>query len=664
MASNTVPAAVPGPNDPPHSTAPTAPTTGTQQQPGGLAGLLAPVEPTRSAAFSITPDQTTNGLQDDTVAGASSSAFNTPENTVQDGKDTKNSSGTKQERSVVRAWLLAGAERWRKGADARNKALDIKKAKAQARQVKENVTVNRAEKINSGSTNSGSGNSGNSGKSLNNKTGKNNSGGGAKNSSGAGGRGNAGGTGKESGGGKGSGGGTGGGSGTKNNAGGSSSGGRGTGNNSGSGSGSSGSGRGGDRGGAGRDRSTSSKDRGPSGTQQPTTFSKRDNGSVDKPTSKKTDSGTKPSNGGSSGGTSSAGKPGPQGPSGKPGKDTTAPQAPKPSPAADTRKGPHKPTNAADRPDLNTTDPKTPKTPKTTQTPVKPGPAAAPGTLGKGLWKDQLAKPTADQRNSKDPQGGKGTGLKQPGTIPAPAINLQKSRETGYRDGTRAAKAVAHAQAWRDGARDGYRDTTEAADREKQRLDKAHADRKNARTHPEDQAVTQPNPTTDPQAVPRKPTQPPTIQPVQVTGTDATHIHLGDNANRTHISRGEVRTLRRFQQRLDDKTSRMTQVAEATRTLEHHAKEQNRQVTELLEQARAVEGGDKLVAALTKLQEAAQAQIDKAADVHKRAVRSQEACKTLHANTDTRYGGIYQAVVDSPEATPAELSYYREMSHA
>ncbi|MFE6412563.1 hypothetical protein ACFVOR_37150 [Streptomyces sp. NPDC057837] len=652
MASDTVPAAVPGPNDTPHSTAPTAPTTGTQQQPGGLAGLLAPVEPTRSAAFSLTPDPATNSPHADTVAGASSSAFSHTENPDTASPNSKNNSGGKQERSVIRAWLLAGAERWRKGGDARLKALDIKKAKAQARQVKENVTVNRAEKIAGGNTNSSSGNTSNSGKSLNNKASKKDSGSGQKNtpspnSAGGGSRGNANGARKDS-----AGRGQGGSSGTRNNAG-PTPGGRGTGTGSGSGS----------KGGGGRDRSSgdkggtdhSGKDRHKPAKHQPSHAEKPSSsggGGGGKP-GQKNDSGAKPS--------PTGGKPGPQGPAGKPGKDPTDQHAPKPS--KDTASGSKTPPNSSadaagkDRKQpLNGTDrPGRKPNASTDQTNTRgPQPADKPGI--------DTNKPRNDKGLSKLTPAAHKPGAAK---APAPRIDLQKSRETGYRDGTRAAKVIAHTQAWRDGARDGYRDTTEAADREKQRLDKAHADRKNARTRAEDQPVTQPASSADyQQPVPPKPTQPPGPQPVTVTGTDTTHIHLGDNAARPSISRGEVRTLRRFQQRLDDKTTRMTLVAEATRTLEHHAKEQATKVTELLEQARAIEGGDKLVAALTKLQEAAQAQVDKAADVHKRAVRGQEACKTLKTNTDTRYGGIYQAVVDSPETSPAEHSYYREMADA
>jgi hypothetical protein len=658
MASDTVPAAVPGPNDPPHSTAPTAPHGGTQQQPGGLAGLLAPVEPTRSAAFNLNPDQTAAAPHDETVAGASSSAFTGGENPEDAAKNTKNNSvGGKQERSVVRAWLLAGAERWRKGADARNKALDIKKAKAQARQIKENVTVNRAEKIVGGSTNSSTGNNSNSGKSLNNKASKKDSGGGQKNSSGgnrSGGRGNSGGTHKN---------GSGNGSGAGGNSGGSgrdrSAGGKGSGTSSGRGTGTgSGSGNNGTRN-AGKDRHTPGKQT-PSSDKRPS--------SSDKPSLKKPDSGGKTSSGGSNAG---AGKAGPQGPSGKPGKDTAGQHTPKPSKPdtrpgkPDTNKGPGNTPTTPANPTGNTAPNATgPKAPQATP---KPGPAAPPGTLGKGLWKDVFTKKPGNTRGTQkgEHKAGDADAKHTRGTSPAPRLNLQKSRETGYRDGTRAAKAVAHAHAWRDGARDGYRDTTQAADREKARLDRAHADRKNARTQPGDQPVTQPASSADyQQAVPPKPTQPPGPQPVPVASIDASHIHLGPGAARPHISRGEVRTLRHFQNRLAAKNDSMTAVGEATRTLEQHATEQARQVTQLLEQAKTVKGGERLVAALTKLQEQADLQATQAAEIHKRAVRAAEGCKALSVNADTRYGGIYKAVVDSPETTPAEMTYYREMADA
>ncbi|MDX2947971.1 hypothetical protein [Streptomyces caniscabiei] len=274
-------------------------------------------------------------------------------------------------------------------------------------------------------------------------------------------------------------------------------------------------------------------------------------------------------------------------------------------------------------------------------------------------------EPKPDTQKPGAPKSGQPAGQTKPDTGQAPAsgIDLKASREAGYRDGTRAATVTAHVEAWRDGVRDGYRDKKEDATREKQRLDHAH-DQYKARPQPDkDQPVTVPASSADYQpTVPPKPDHAPGPQPIEVTGADATHIHLA-GGDRPHIKHGEVRTLRRFQQTLDAKNDRMTQVAEATRTLEAHAREQAKQITQLLEQARSTEGGDKLVTALTRLAETADVQTGKAAEVHKRGIRAAEACKTLSSNTETRYGGIYKAVVDSPDGA-AKMSYYQEMSHA
>lgn len=645
MASDTVPAAVPGPTDPPPSTAP-APADG-EQKPGGLAGLLAPVQSPRTA-FTLDPNPATNSTtSDETVSGISSTAFGTDTAPGNPPESSGKSGGGKQEKSVIRAWLLAGAERWRKGGDARLKALDLRKEKAKARQVKESVTVNRTEKMAGGSTNSSTGSNSGGGKSLNSKASKgpNGSGSGSKNS----GPKNRGGS-------------------TTPSDGSRSSGGRGT---------------------SGKDhpsrptsgpknsdsdRGSKSKDR-PGPGRQHTGGTSNGGGKPDPRKPSNSGNGT----GGSGGG---AGKPGAQGPAGKPGQDSGSPK-----PTRTEKKDQAKPTTPTSGPSLKKpTGPgsqpgpastgdsgksykqagptKTPgpnaATPKAPHTSPKPAPAAAPGTLGKGLWKSHFSrKPniSPNKGRGKDVHANPKPHAKSPaGQTPTPRINLQTSREAGYRDGSRAAKAAAHGRAWRDGARDGYRDTTEAAKRETARLDKAHTDRKNTRT-PE--APTVPQPTG--QTIPPKPTHTPGPQPVTVTSINGPTLHLGTGASRPTISRGEVRTLRNFQHRLDTKKDRMATVAEATRSLEQHALEQLKQIVQLIEQARTVKGGAKLVAALTKLADQAKIQADKAQDIHRRAVRSSEACTVLSANADTRYGGIYQAVKDSPETSPAEMAYYRDM---
>ncbi|MEV5451591.1 hypothetical protein [Streptomyces sp. NPDC052535] len=635
MASDTVPAAVPGPHDPPSSTAPTTPGTGGQRS-NGMAGLLAPVESPR-ATFSLDPAPTAaTDATEQAVTDASSSTI-TPDNATENSDaNTNGTNAGRQTQSVIRAWMLAGAERWKKGADARNKRLDIQKARAQAMQVKETrqVSVNRTDGISGNGGGKGSSNSG-AGKSLTRKNSPSNSGTkGPKNSSNT----------------------------SRNGAGNTPS--------------------------SGRPNHTSpAAKRQDARTDRPNT-SNRDHTSSDgkgrdrtpdKPKPARTDNGSKKtptpdakpkniSNGTGRGGASHHGaRTGGQDPAGKPGKDAPTPN--KPSPKNNPSTGPGGPSKAdsKDRPwkdparkaHLDKNPDKTTET-KTPPASPKPKPAASPGTLGKGLWKGLFTQERQTDPNKgrgKDPKSALKTSPNSKKT-PTPRINLQSSREAGYRDGTRAAKTRAHARAWRDGVRDGYRDTTEAANRETARLNKAHAHRKKTRTT-EAPTMPQAQPTT--QTIPPEPHHQPGPQPVPVTSVDATHVHLGDGAARPTISRGEVRTLRNFQQRLADKTERMTTVAEATRTLEQHAREQAKQVNELLEQARAVQGGDKVVAALTKLAEAAHVQETKAADIHQRAARSADACQALHTNTETRYGGIYQAVIDSPETSPAELTFYRDM---
>jgi hypothetical protein len=577
---------------------------------------------------------------------------------------TTSTSKNAQDKSVVRAWLLAGAERWRKGADARNKMLDIKKAKATALQVKETRSVNRSEKIVGGSTNTGSNTSNNAAKSLDNKTSKKDSGGkGAGGSSnGAAGRGGGSGSGGSAGGSRNGAGGTG--SGSRNSSGG----GRGT--NSGSGSGS---GKG--SGGAGGHKSNGAGGKGSDGP---------------------------------------SGKQGPSGTSGKTGKDSTSRNGS--SNAGKTPKTPRTETTATcgDGSGISMTKDKKPSR-KTDDTPAgsgkpspaggakdtgakgtgRPGGAGGPGKTtapapapapGSGAAKPDLSKKNPDTKGGHKPSGKttpdpKTTPKPKPAPAPVPAgkrIPTQATREAGYRDGTRVGKAVAHAEAYKDGVKDGFRDTKEAADRDKKRLDAAHAARKqqpnppavppkptappkptspptDPRTKPKEQPVTAPASSAD-----HHPTQtgPKQATPIPVKNIDANRLELGDGANRQHISRGELRNLKQYERRLETKNDTMTKISDATKGLAEHAVGQAQYATQLAEAAAGVVGGDKLVGALTRIQEAAAVQAAAASLINKRAVRAKDGCAAVLANVETRYGAMYQAVVDSPETAPAETSFY------
>ncbi|WP_399559264.1 hypothetical protein OH809_44990 (plasmid) [Streptomyces sp. NBC_00873] len=602
MASDAINPAVPGPSDPADANAPGRPASGL------IASMLAPVAPARPT-FDLTAPTGAEGATDEAVTGVSSAAYHGTEEGPQ--QDTKTAAAA-QKKGIWRAWLLAGAARWAKGGGTQNKRLDMKKAKAAAQQVKETrtVSINRSPApVGRGSSATGS-----AGKSLNSKG---NSGGavkGPKNSSGKASQGPAG----RSGGGTGS-----------------------------------GSGGSGGRGPSGGSRAANGPTAGRGGSASPK-GSKVDasGGRAPKPakadlTKGSTSSGPK----GSSAGGSAGGKNGAPGPAGSTGKNGGAGTSGSAGGSKGSGSG-------------SATDGKSGKTPAAKDSPGSKDTKQAPTQSGK----------QANGKGSKDGKDSEGA----PGTTPAktngkakvdlnkgkpqtPAAAGQKttqtggkpfstreSRETGYRDGTRAARAAAHTKAYRDGVKDGWADTTQAADREKTRLDQAHQARIKARD--EEKPVTGTQTSADYH-------QP---QPIGVKEVTASHVVLGDGAAKDSMTRAEVRSLKSFERRLTAKSDSMTKVAEMTKGLYAHAEEQARKATNLLEAAKAVEGGEKLAAKLARLEEAAKIQADKAKEIHKRAIRAAEACAVVLTNAETRYGGMYKAVVDSDETCTAELHFYKD----
>ncbi|CAK7288661.1 hypothetical protein SGPA1_80125 [Streptomyces misionensis JCM 4497] len=677
MASDTVSAAIPGPADPPDNTT---------QQPRGLAGLLSAVDPARPTDFTLHPTTETTSTED-TVAGGSSADYHHTPSTETTNNSTSNTTGNKNQ-SVIRAWFLAGAERWRKGADARNKALDIQKARAQALKVTESRTINRSEKIAGGSTNTGTDTRSSSGKSLDNKTRNHNSGnsaGGANHSSRSNHRGD--------------------GSGGRSNSGG-----------------------GGGRGSSGRDTNSNSSSRrhsdGPHDRSR-SNAQHRDGRRDGSGSGSSNGSWRSPNSGGGSGQGSrgGAGQPGPKGPSGGRGGGSSPNSGPKPA-------------------QTNSGTPRNPNSPPPTR-------VHSPGDNSGRPWKtektpDAAARtktpggPNQPRTNTQTKPGQTTVGpdlTKRPQTTPTPnttPLKTQGSRETGYRDGTRAATAANHVIAYRDGVRDGWNDERDRGRREAAHLDQAHAKHKQQQeqepakapgpsqipprptvpptvgttqapgsaeklvslkkpdTKPE--TKTPPKPIKKPATTPTKtapdttPTKPKTpkepdavpnsspapaqqllnpksdarlVPPINVTHIDATHLRLGAGADRQYISRGEVRTLKSYERALDEKNWSMTNHAEKCKALKEHAIAQAKRAAYLLEATKRVEGGSNLLAKLTKLAEEANNQLIQAEELYKRSIRGAEASKVLRGNVATRYGDMYRAVVNSPETTPAELSFYK-----
>ncbi|MFD3336139.1 hypothetical protein ACFWV1_26350 [Streptomyces sp. NPDC058700] len=351
---------------------------------------------------------------------------------------------------------------------------------------------------------------------------------------------------------------------------------------------------------------------------------------------------------------------------------TTAGPRPAPTPAKPTAPAP-----GAGKAGAGKTDSSTGPSPKS-NSPEKKSDKTVPAprkekdsSAASGTSKGETAKTEkTDAAKAKDTTTSPAkTEPKKPTTPRAPtAVDLTKhrplftreARETGYRDGTRAARTAAKARAYGHGVQDGWHAVMATADDEKTLLDRARVLREEERKDPTvttapPKPTVPPKPTTSPSTAPA----PEPARPLAVTGIDATGVHLGPDADRSSMTRGEVRNLKSFERRLTTHHGQVQTVAEATKGLAFHASQQADSVTRLVEQAKAVKGGEKLLAQLARLQEAAQAQVVLAEETHKRAVRGADATSAVLANVITRYGAIYQAVVDSDELAPADLHFYK-----
>ncbi|MFB8122138.1 hypothetical protein ACFVG1_13200 [Streptomyces bacillaris] len=656
MTANTMPAATPGPNQPTppppaHAPTPTPATTTPGTGTGLLASLMTPVQPARTT-FNLNPAtapqsasqgsaqtaaQAVSGGTAVPAGGVSSAAFH-DDDTAANSKTTNPSNSTtgKAKQGMIRALVLAAAARWAKGGGTANKRLDAQKAAAQAQQVKETrqVTVNRSPSTGlgggRGSNGGGSGSSpasGGSGKSLNRKS---PNGGTSKNTSPAGPKNNP--------------------SPSKNSS---------TPNGRSSGpSGPSGqSGRGGTGGtgnragqpGGAAPRGGHGQNTGGHTTPAPKPTKTKDTPAPTKNTPPPTHGNTKTPTGGG-GPAGKGGQKGTPGAAGTPGKNgkpptgpsSTAPQANGKSSGENTStKTPKQPSTKDKTTSDNTTDPKSATKPK-------------PDLTKNPKNKKPTTKPDPDKTDTTPSADGSDERLV-----------TQSSRETGYRDGTRAAQAAAHVRAYRDGVKDGWADTLAAADHEKTLLDQAHNDRRTSRNQPnpspepvpadesETPVTTAPPSSTDHHTTPASP------EPIQVTSIDAKNLHLGDGATRTTISRGEVRSLKQYERLLAVRLTSLQAAADSTKNLQGHAETQAQAALNLLENTKTIKGGEKLSAALTRLHDNAKQQALEAAELHKRTVRAADHCQATLANVATRYGGLYQAVIDSPETVPAELTYYK-----
>ncbi|MEV7600468.1 hypothetical protein AB0O91_24145 [Kitasatospora sp. NPDC089797] len=171
---------------------------------------------------------------------------------------------------------------------------------------------------------------------------------------------------------------------------------------------------------------------------------------------------------------------------------------------------------------------------------------------------------------------------------------------------------------------------------------------------------------------PYEPNVPPGMPPHERSGTPPMDIAVGANdvtftptgaydyGDPRTMSRGEVRTLRAFENRLAEKRDVLTRVAEDSKTARKYAEQHADRAQYLAEQAKTVKGGDALLRKLHRLAESARELKGRASSAEQLAASGAEAVTVLAANAETRHGPIYQAVVDSPLTTPAERGFYSD----
>ncbi|MFD3779758.1 hypothetical protein [Streptomyces sp. NPDC058612] len=576
-----------------------------------MAALMAAVEPARpvtATGAGARPDgddpaakADPDGVVDRSSPGVTSESFKAPEDLTGAGSDA---AGARHKEGVFKTLVRAGATRWAKGGGTANKRLDLEKARAGAHQVKEarTTTVMNSPGL---PTRNGSGGAGGGGRS----SGGSNGGNSGRNSTGNGSTG----TGRG-----GSGGATGGG-------------GRGSSGSNGSG------GSGGGRGTSGNGGGGSSKDTSPKGPK---------------------DSGGKGKDGasGNAGSGGKAGEDGKAGASGNGGGSTSGGSSGGNSGTSKDKADKGKDAKV----DLKKGGGSGQGSGGSSGSGGGSGKSGSSGSGGGSGSSGGSGKSGGSSKNGAAGHGSNGTDNRTP---------LQRSREVGHGDGSAVRNAVDHVKAYAQGTKDGYQDKREENAKEHARLDKEHTDHKAKQQDPKQDdpkqqgtTVTGPSGQTLVIAPPERGDDGVStdVKPLLVKEIDANTLTLGTDGARGSVSRKELRNFKQYERKLEAKETHLIKVADACKQLEAAAEDEAKDCQQLADQAKAVEGGEKLAAKLTKLADAAKAQATEAGELHKRAKRAAEMCKVVLTNIGTRYAPLYKAVVDSDETKPAELRFYND----
>ncbi|TDC09413.1 hypothetical protein E1265_32245 [Streptomyces sp. 8K308] len=207
-------------------------------------------------------------------------------------------------------------------------------------------------------------------------------------------------------------------------------------------------------------------------------------------------------------------------------------------------------------------------------------------------------------------------------------MTTRPAREAGYRDGTRAGRAVAKAKAYRHGARDGWTDATTKAQREKEQMDKAKAKTE-------------------------KKAEPIGVSPGKNGGL------VLDGADRDALSSGEVRRVDRYLDVMARKAKLLERMTEEAQVLVDTCKEMRKRVTILQDAAKVQEAGEKTQEALALYAEKVREALQQAEQQQERLLKAADRAREVQANARERYRLITAAVQDAGRTAPANMTYYQ-----
>lgn len=266
-------------------------------------------------------------------------------------------------------------------------------------------------------------------------------------------------------------------------------------------------------------------------------------------------------------------------------------------------------------------------------TKVKPDPTQPPQQPPAGPPTPPAPAPAAQQGKDKPRKG---------------PYTAQPAREKGFQAGAQLAADEADKAAFQDGYADGQQAIRDKADRDKAQMDAARDRTRGVPPVP----ATPPVPQTPPAPGPA----PGGVQPLGAKVAGNT-VHL---SNGSTMTRGEIRSLRGLTRFLAGKEAATHHIADECRQAQEVSAGRVQQIQGLIEKCQdpKVKAGKHLIASLQRLHEATQAQGIEAARMHANAQRGIEALRTLNRNAETRHGGVYKAVADSPESTPGERAFY------